>query len=55
MVGLVVTGMTNKAVARALRLSPHTVDTHLRHVFVKLGVRSRTEMARTILLQDRAS
>lgn len=54
-VGLVVTGMTNKAVARTLQLSPHTVDTHLRHVFVKLGVRSRTEMARTILLQDRAS
>jgi DNA-binding CsgD family transcriptional regulator len=54
-VELVVTGMTNKAVARTLRLSPHTVDTHLRHAFVKLGVRSRTEMARTILLQDRDS
>lgn len=52
-VGLVVTGMTNKSVARTLRLSPHTVDTHLRHAFVKLGVRSRTEMARTIMLQDR--
>ncbi|GAB2483270.1 hypothetical protein GCM10027063_26740 [Promicromonospora xylanilytica] len=54
-VWLVVTGMTNKSVARTLGLSPHTVDTHLRHAFVKLGVRSRTEMARTIMLQGRGS
>jgi DNA-binding CsgD family transcriptional regulator len=38
-------GLTNKAVAEHLFVSPNTVGTHVRHVFGKLGVRSRAELA----------
>jgi DNA-binding CsgD family transcriptional regulator len=34
---LVAGGLTNGAVARRLYVSPHTVNTHLRHVFAKPG------------------
>ena len=36
-------GMTNKAVARLLGISAHTVKFHLEAVFAKLGVASRAE------------
>jgi DNA-binding CsgD family transcriptional regulator len=42
---LVAEGRTNKEVAAELFLSPRTVESHLSHVFLKLGVRSRTELA----------
>jgi DNA-binding CsgD family transcriptional regulator len=45
-VALVATGATNKEIAGRLWLSPHTVDTHVRHALEKLGLRSRVEMAR---------
>ncbi|HSZ38961.1 MAG TPA: AAA family ATPase [Trebonia sp.] len=44
-VTLVARGATNRAVAEQLHLSPYTVNSHLRHVFGKLGIRSRTELA----------
>ena len=44
--GLVAAGMTNRQVAAQLYLSPRTIDYHLRKVFSKLGVASRTELAR---------
>jgi DNA-binding CsgD family transcriptional regulator len=43
---LVAQGLTNREVARALFMSPHTVDANLRRVYRKLQVRSRTELAR---------
>jgi DNA-binding CsgD family transcriptional regulator len=42
---LVAQGLANKEVAAQLFLSTNTIETHLRHVFQKLGVRSRTELA----------
>jgi DNA-binding CsgD family transcriptional regulator len=40
---LVGQGMSNKAIARRLNISAHTVKYHLEAVFAKLGVRSRAE------------
>ncbi|GHD19628.1 helix-turn-helix transcriptional regulator [Streptomyces violarus] len=54
-VRLVAQGLTNRIVAQRLFLSPHTVDTHLRHAFAKLGVSSRVELTRHALLADQNS
>jgi DNA-binding CsgD family transcriptional regulator/tetratricopeptide (TPR) repeat protein len=47
-VALAARGATNKEIAERLWLSPYTVDTHLRHSFVKLGLRSRVALARVV-------
>ena len=51
-VGLVAEGLTNREVARRLFLSPHTVDSHLRSSFAKLGVASRVELTRIVITHD---
>jgi DNA-binding CsgD family transcriptional regulator len=53
-VTLVAEGRTNKEVAAALYLSPKTIEAHLRNVFRKLGVRSRTELARRVLTDSQS-
>lgn len=45
---LVAEGLTNVAVARRLYISPHTVNTHLRHAFAKLGVANRVALAAVV-------
>ena len=45
----VATGRTNRQVAAALYLSPHTVDAHLRHIYTKLGITSRVQLAHLLL------
>jgi len=45
---LVAEGRTNREVASALFLTERTVASHLTRVYAKLGVRSRTELARRL-------
>jgi DNA-binding CsgD family transcriptional regulator len=45
---LVAEGRTNREVAAALFLGERTVASHLTHIYAKLGVRSRTELARKL-------
>jgi len=45
---LVAAGRTNREVAAALFLGERTVASHLTHIYAKLGVRSRTELARAL-------
>ena len=43
--GLIVQGMRTNEIAAALFISPSTTKVHVRHVFEKLGVRTRAEAA----------
>jgi DNA-binding NarL/FixJ family response regulator len=45
---LVGTGKTNREIAAELFLSHKTVETHLRHIFGKLGISSRASVARAL-------
>jgi DNA-binding CsgD family transcriptional regulator len=36
-------GLSNKCMARALEISPETVKSHVKHIFSKLAVGTRTE------------
>ena len=44
--GLIIAGLTNKEIGRALTLSPRTVEAHRAHVFAKLDVESLATLIR---------
>ncbi|MFD1271155.1 response regulator transcription factor [Streptomyces kaempferi] len=46
LIPLVVEGLTNRAMADQLYVSVHTVNTHMKHIFTKLGINSRVELTR---------
>src|SRR5262249_28910786 len=43
-INLIAQGATNRIVAQQLHLSPHTVKTHIRNAFAKLGITSRAQL-----------
>ncbi|MFI7104412.1 response regulator transcription factor [Streptomyces sp. NPDC050161] len=45
----IVKGMSNRRIGRELRISEHTVKAHIRSIFTKLRVASRTQAAITAL------
>lgn len=45
--GLIVAGLTNKEIGRALDLSPRTVETHRAHLFAKLEAGSLAQLIRS--------
>ncbi|MEO7547232.1 MAG: response regulator [Ramlibacter sp.] len=45
--GLIVTGLTNKEIGRALDLSPRTVETHRANLFAKLEAESLAQLIRS--------
>ena len=42
---LVVEGASNPQIAGSLGISRHTVESHLKHIVVKLGIGSRVQLA----------
>jgi len=48
---LCVRGLTNATIGQRLRVSEQTVKFHLRHIFIKFGVRRRTELISKLLMQ----
>jgi DNA-binding NarL/FixJ family response regulator len=47
--GLVADGLGNREIAERLYLSKRTVDSHLEHIFGKLGFSSRTQLTAWVL------
>jgi non-specific serine/threonine protein kinase len=43
--GLVARGLTNRQAAEQLLVAPRTIETHLEHIFAKLGFQTRAEVA----------
>ena len=55
--GLIINGLTNKEIGRALDVSPRTVETHRANLFAKLGAESLADLIRryaTVVEADEA-
>lgn len=49
---LLTEGLTNREVAERQRMSPHTVDTHVRAIYAKLDIRKRSVLVRLVTQHD---
>lgn len=54
-VDLVASGLTSREAASELFLSPETINSHLKHAFAKLNVRSRVQLARLAAEREQQS
>src|SRR6201997_4395765 len=54
-VNLIARGATNRDVAARLHLSLHTVKTHVRNAFAKLGINSRAQLAQLVRGAERST
>jgi DNA-binding CsgD family transcriptional regulator/uncharacterized protein HemY len=52
---LAATGLTNRAIAERIYVSPKTVESNLARVYRKLGIRSRAELGRAMAERERAA
>ena len=50
---LIAAGLSNPAIALRLGLGRRTVDTHVRHILRKLGLRSRVQIGVWMATRDR--
>jgi DNA-binding CsgD family transcriptional regulator len=50
---LLADGRTTRQAAAALFLSPKTIEYHLRHVYLKLGIHSREELTQALAAEER--
>jgi DNA-binding CsgD family transcriptional regulator len=50
---LVADGLTNREVGQRMYLSHHTVDFHLRHIYLKLHINSRVQLTRLVVEEGR--
>jgi DNA-binding CsgD family transcriptional regulator len=50
--GLVCRGLSTTEIASRLRITPHTIQTHLKSIFEKTGVSSRRELVASILQEQ---
>jgi LuxR family transcriptional regulator, maltose regulon positive regulatory protein len=48
--GMISQGLSNKRIARTLEISPETVKSHVKHIFLKLAVSTRAEAVSRALL-----
>jgi DNA-binding CsgD family transcriptional regulator len=53
-VSCVARGMTNRSIAEELCVSHHTVDAHLKHVYLQLDIHSRVKLT-VLALQHRVA
>jgi DNA-binding CsgD family transcriptional regulator len=50
---LVAEGLTNREIGQRMFLSRHTIDFHLRHIYLKLHIHSRVQLARLVIEHGR--
>ena len=52
---LAATGSANRTIVGRMHVSPHTVNSHLRHIFDKFGLHSRVALTRLMTGRSRSS
>lgn len=50
--GLVLHGLSTRAISQTLHITEHTIQDHLKSIFDKTGVRSRRALVATVLRQQ---